>query len=149
MPNVNTMTLDEIDAAMAELRARRKVLKSSGASAQRKIVTLAHRRERLMQQVHALDAQIATLRGGSAPTPAVAAQTEVAHTRRRQTDITACLEAIVGCVQRHTSAQRATIAEECQLSPANASIYLRRLCKEGRLIRLRESSVTMYSFTII
>ena len=144
MPSYDTMTLDEIDAAMAELRARRKVLKSSGAGAQRKIVTLAHRRERLMQQVHALDAQIATLRGGSAPVPAVAARTEVAHTRRRQTDVAAGLEAIIACVQRHTTTQRANIVEECGLSPANASIYLRRLCQEGRLIRRGEKSATTY-----
>jgi hypothetical protein len=144
MSSYNTMTLDEIDAAMAELRARRQVLKSSGASAQRKIVTLAHRRERLMQQVHALDAQIATLRGGSEPTPAVAAQAVVAHTRRRHADVAACLEAIIACVQRHTTTQRATIVEECGLSPANASIYLRRLCQEGRLIRRGEKSATTY-----
>jgi hypothetical protein len=144
MPSYDTMTLDEIDAAMAVLRARRKVLKSSGAGAQRKIVTLAHRRERLMQQVHALDAQIATLRGGSEPKPAVVGQTVVAHTRRRQSDVAASLEAIVACVQRHTTTQRATIVEECGLSPANASIYLRRLCQEGRLMRRGEKSATTY-----
>lgn len=144
MPSYHTMTLDEIDAAMAELRTRRKVLKSSGASAQRKIVTLAHRRERLMQQVQALDEQITALRGGSAPMPAVVTQTEVAHTRRRQSDVAACLETIIACVQRHTATQRATIVEECSLSPANASIYLRRLCQEGRLIRRGEKSATTY-----
>lgn len=64
MSTLETMTLDEVEAALAALRARRKMLKSASTVAQRKIVTLARRRERLMQQVHALDAQMAYLRGG-------------------------------------------------------------------------------------
>jgi predicted transcriptional regulator len=142
MSSMNTMTLDEIEAAMTQLRARRKVLKSSGASAQRKIVMLARRRERLMQQVDALDQQITQLRGGQQASSE--SQPEQQRSRRRQTDVAACLEAIIECVQRHTSAQRATIADECQLSPANASIYLRRLCEEGRLIRQGAKSATTY-----
>ena len=67
MPTVETMTLDEIDAALAALRARRKVLKATSIVAQRKIITLARRRERLMQQVHVLDEQIAQLRGVPQP----------------------------------------------------------------------------------
>lgn len=143
MPNIEEMTLDQVDAALAQLRARRKALKASSTTAQRKILTLARRRERLMQQVDALDQQITQLRGNqhasSEPVP------EQRRSRRRQTDVNACLEAIVACVQQHTSAQRATIAEECELSPANASIYLRRLCEEGRLIRQGEKSAATYA----
>jgi predicted transcriptional regulator len=142
MQRIDTMTIDQVDTALAQLRARRKVLKASSTTAQRKILTLARRRERLMQQVDALDQQIAQLSGDrQAPSESQPAQQ---RSRRRQTDVAACLEAIVACVQRHTSAQRATIAEECQLSPANASIYLRRLCEEGRLIRQGEKSATTY-----
>ena len=142
MLEIETIILGEIDATLVQLRERRKALKASSTTAQRKILTLAQRRERLMQQVDALDQQIALLYGSqqasSEPVP------EQQSSRRRQTDITACLEAIVACVQRHTSAQRATIAEECELSPANASLYLRRLCEEGRLIRQGEKSATTY-----
>lgn len=143
MPNYCTMTLDEIDAAMAALRARRKALKASSTTAQRKILTLARRRERLMQQVDSLDQQIAQLRGDQQAS--AEPQPDQQRSRRRQADVTACLEAIVACVRRHTSAQRGTIAEECRLSPANASIYLRRLCEEGRLVRQGEKSATTYS----
>jgi len=142
MPSIDTMTIDQIDTALTQLRARRKALKTSGTTAQRKILTLAGRRERLMQQIDALDQQISQLRGGqqapSEPLP------EQRRSRRCQTAVTACLEAIVACVTRHGTAQRAIIAEECQLSPANASIYLRRLCAEGRLIRQGEKSATTY-----
>jgi len=63
MPSIETMTLDELEATMVALRARRKVLKATNTVAQRKIVTLARRRERLMEQLQALDAQIDALRG--------------------------------------------------------------------------------------
>jgi len=142
MQRIDTMTLDQVDAELAQLRARRKALKASSTTAQRKILTLARRRERLMQQIDALDQQITQLRGGQQASSE--SQPEQQRSRRRQTDVAACLEAIIACVQRHTSAQRATIAEECQLSPANASIYLRRLCEEGRLIRQGEKSETTY-----
>lgn len=143
MQPVDTMTLDQIDSALAQLRARRKALKTCNASAQRKIVTLARRRERLMQQVHALDDQIAGLRGDqrvpSSP------ESEPRRSRRGQSDVAQCLDAIVACVQRHTTTQRATIVEDCHLTPTNASLYLRRLCEEGRLIRRGEKSATTYS----
>jgi len=61
---IDTMTLDQINAALAQLRDRRKALKASSTTAQRKILTLARRRERLMLQVDALDQQIAQMRGG-------------------------------------------------------------------------------------
>jgi septal ring factor EnvC (AmiA/AmiB activator) len=140
---IETMSVDQIDAALAQLRARRKALKASSTTAQRKIITFARRRERLMQQVDALDQQIAQMRGGQQA--ASESQPDPQRLRRRQTDVAACLEAIVACIQRRTSAQRGTIAEECQLSPANASIYLRRLCEEGRLIRQGEKSATTYT----
>ncbi|MHB9129940.1 MAG: hypothetical protein ACYDBB_02485 [Armatimonadota bacterium] len=143
MPNQEMMTLDEIEAAMSQLRARRKALKTSNASAQRKILTLVHRRERLMQQVNALDEQIAGLHGNqhdlSQP------ESESRRSRRGQNDVAQCLDAIVACVRRHTTTQRATIVAECHLTPANASMYLRRLCEEGRLIRRGEKSATTYS----
>jgi chromosome segregation ATPase len=71
MPAIETMTLEEIEATMAALRIRRKALTVN----QRKIVTLARRRERLLQQVNALDEQISRLRGEttSAPIPAASA----------------------------------------------------------------------------
>jgi len=142
MPTIETMSLEEVDAAIAQLRTRRKALKASSTTAQRKIFTLARRRERLMQQVDVLNQQIAQLHGDQqVPSEPVSEQR---RSRRNQTDITASLDAIVACVQRHTIAQRATIAEECQLSPANASIYLRRLCEEGRLVRQGEKSATTY-----
>ena len=73
MPTVETMTLDEIDAALVALSARRKVLKATSTVAQRKIITLARRRERLMQQVNALDEQIVQLRGADqSPAPPAA-----------------------------------------------------------------------------
>jgi len=82
--------------------------------------------------------------GGSVPELAVVVRTMAAHTSRHHADVAACLEAIIACVQRHTTTQRATIVEECGLSPANASIYLRRLCDEGRLVRHGEKSATTY-----
>ncbi|MHB9106893.1 MAG: hypothetical protein ACYDCO_07545 [Armatimonadota bacterium] len=143
MPNLEAMTLDEINVMMEQLRTRRKALKTSGATAQRKILTLARRRERLMQQVNALDQQIAQLCGGyQAPAEPLSKQR---HSRRSRIDVTDCLEAIVACVQRHGSAQRATIAEECQLSPAKASAVLRQLCQAGTLVRHGEKSQTIYS----
>ncbi len=142
MPSIDTMTLDDISAEMAQLRARRKALKSSTTAAQRKIATLARRRERLLQQVSALDEQIAGLRGGpqAPPSPAPA----VKRGRRSQAQVAASLEAILACVVRHAVAQRATIVGECHLSPANASAYLRQLCAEGKLLRRGEKRATMY-----
>ncbi|OPZ83443.1 MAG: hypothetical protein BWY76_02273 [bacterium ADurb.Bin429] len=142
LTRIETMTLEEIDAALATLRARRTALKAGVTVAQRKILTLARRRERLMQQVQALDAEICQLGGGQQEPTAPARDPRRSH--RRQLDVTDCLDAIVACVQQHVTAQRATIAEECQLSPANASSYLRRLCEEGRLIRQGEKSATVY-----
>ncbi len=148
MSTIDTMNLNEIEATITELRTRRKALKSSHLTAQRKIVSLARRRERLMQQVHVLDEQIIRLRGNNqqetvTDRPQPSAQQR--RTRRTQTDITQCLEAIMTCVQHHTITQRATIIAECGLSPANASAYLRQLCKAGKLIRRGEKRATTYT----
>lgn len=143
MPTIETMTLDEIDATLSALRTRRKALKSSSQTAQRKIVTLARRRERLMEQINALDEQIAQLRGRHTASPQAAHDPQ--RPRRRQQKVTACEEEILACVKRRGSAQRAAIVEECHLSPANATAYLRRLCADGKLIRHGEKSATTYS----
>jgi predicted transcriptional regulator len=137
------MTLGEIDAAMAQMRARRKALKSSSKVTQRKIITLARRRERLMQQVNALDEQIVQLREGRQAQPLPVPDQQRA--RRSQAQVTADLDAILACVQRHTVTKRATIIKECHLSPANASAYLRQLCQDGKLIRRGEKSATTYA----
>jgi predicted transcriptional regulator len=143
MPTIDTMTLDEITAEMTQLRARRKALKSINAASQRKIATLARRRERLLLQVSALEAQMADLRGGqqAPPSPAPAER----RGRRSQAQAAASLEAILACVARHGIAQRATIITECHLSPANASAYLRQLCAEGKLLRHGEKRATTYT----
>ena len=71
MPTINTMSLEEVEAALAQLRTRRKTLKSSRTVAQRKIAVLARRRERLFQQIHGLEEQIQQLRAevGNASAP--------------------------------------------------------------------------------
>lgn len=143
MQLIETMSVSEIDAKLARLRARRQVLKSSGSATQRQIATLARRRERLLRQVNILDEQIAQLRPGqSANQHSAPAQP---RTRRRQSQVTACLDAILACVERHTVTQRATIVEECHLSPVNASAYLRQLCQDGKLIRHGNKRATTYA----
>ena len=62
MPVIEEMNLDEIEAAMAKLRERRRELKKTGKVAERKITTLARRRERLMERVREIDGQIENLR---------------------------------------------------------------------------------------
>ncbi len=143
MPNIETMSIEEIEAAMAQLRERRKDMKSVGKVAQRKIVTLAQRREHLLQQVNALDEQIEQLRAGNKAQPTRA--TEQTRTRRNQSQTADVLEEILACVQRHVTTQRATIIAECHLKPATASLYLRQLCAEGKLIRHGEKRATTYT----
>ena len=63
MPTIDEITsLEEIDAAMSKLRERRRALKQSGKAVQRKIATLARRRERWMDRIREIDAQIIALR---------------------------------------------------------------------------------------
>ena len=62
MPVINEMNLDEVDAVMARLRERRRTLKKSGKVAERKILTLTRRRERLMERVGEVEDQIEALR---------------------------------------------------------------------------------------
>ena len=72
MPTFDDLTLEEVEASLATLRARRRVLKQSGKVAERKIATLQRRRDRLMTQVQQLDTQIDALRresGASAAAP--------------------------------------------------------------------------------
>ena len=140
---IETMTLRQLDATIAKLRAQKKALKTVGIAAQQKIATLERRRARVMQQVEAVDAQITQLRG-ELPQLQPRATAAPRHTRRRQADVTQCLDAIMDCVKRHAVTQRATIIAECHLSPATASAYLRQLCQEGRLIRHGEKRVTTY-----
>jgi len=140
MQSLDTLSLEQIDAMMADLRVQRKTLQSSRKASQQKIVTLARRRERLLAQVQAIDEQIEQLgrehSGLVSPAPTQ---------RRRRAQVAQCFEAILDCVRRHVVTKRATIMTECHLSPANASIYLRQLCQEGRLLRQGEKSGATYS----
>ena len=61
MPAIEQMTLEEIELAMTKMRERRRALKKTGKAAERKIATLERRRERFMEQVHVIDAQIQEL----------------------------------------------------------------------------------------
>jgi len=143
MHSLDTLTLEQIDAMMVELRTRRKTLRSSGIANQRKIVTLARRRERLLAQVQTIDAQITQLRRQPEDeTPLVRAQY---RTRRRRVCVEDYIAAILVCVGQHSITKRATIVEECHLTPTNASIYLRQLCREGRLVRQGEKNSATYT----
>jgi len=62
MPTINELSLEEVDAAMAKLRERRRMLKKTGKAAERKIATLARRRERLLERVREVEDQIEALR---------------------------------------------------------------------------------------
>jgi uncharacterized protein YdcH (DUF465 family) len=112
MPTNEKLTVAEIDDAIAQLRARRNALKASKKTSQRKILTLARRRERLMQQVNALDDEIRQLRTGQDAVPAP----ETPRLRKRKTQVVSSHDAILECVKRHTMTKRATIVEECQSS---------------------------------
>ncbi|HEY3376044.1 MAG TPA: hypothetical protein VGL77_01000 [Armatimonadota bacterium] len=59
--SIETMTLEEVEATMAQLRERKKTLKQGGKAAERKIGVLARRRERLMAKVQHLNDQILAL----------------------------------------------------------------------------------------
>lgn len=149
MPTIDAMTLDEIETTLSALRERRNTLKATNQVAQRKIVRLAQRRERLMQQVNALDEEISQLRGEPVrPQPPAASQSPVTsspRTRRRHAAPATGPDTILACVQRHGSVPRATIVAECQLTPAKATAALRRLCQAGTLVRHGEKSQTTYS----
>ena len=71
MPTLEEMSLDEIEATMAQLRDRRRALKKTGKVAERKITTLANRRERLMERIRQFDAQIEELRREASLVPPV------------------------------------------------------------------------------
>ncbi|MHB9130400.1 MAG: hypothetical protein ACYDBB_04820 [Armatimonadota bacterium] len=59
---IDTMTLEQLDATMAQLREQKKLLKQGGKAAVRKIGTLNRRRERLLVKVQEIDGQIIALR---------------------------------------------------------------------------------------
>ena len=59
MPDIPTMTLDDIQQSLVHLRQRKRQLTQTGKAAARKIITLAKRRERLLAKVNILDDQIA------------------------------------------------------------------------------------------
>ncbi len=143
MLSVETMTLGQINALMAELRTRRKTLKSSGKVNQQKITTLARRRECLLTLINAIDEQIIQLRDDQQDNPQPASDQR--RTRRSQAEVTLCLNAILECAQRHTVINRATIIDKCHLSPITATAYLRQLCLEGRLVRCGDKRATTYS----
>jgi len=69
MPTIDEMSLDEVEATLAKLRDRRRTLKRSGKVAERKIGTLARRRERLMDRIRDIDSQIEALRREAAVEP--------------------------------------------------------------------------------
>jgi vacuolar-type H+-ATPase subunit D/Vma8 len=62
MPTIDEMNLEEVESVMAKLRDRRRTLKKTSKVAERKIGTLARRRERLMDRVREIDTQIDALR---------------------------------------------------------------------------------------
>ena len=55
------LSLEEIDAQIAKFREMRRAVKKTGKVAERKIGTLERRRQRLVNQLAAIDAQIAAL----------------------------------------------------------------------------------------
>ena len=72
MAVIDEMNLDEIENTISQLRARKRALKQTGKMAERKIGTLARRRERLLTQLSGIDEQIESLRRDAlaAPVPA-------------------------------------------------------------------------------
>jgi hypothetical protein len=70
MPTIDEMNLEQVEETMAKLRERRRSLKQTGKAAERKIGTLARRRERLMAHVAEIDAQIDVLRAEGSAVPA-------------------------------------------------------------------------------
>lgn len=69
MSSFEEMSLDEVEAAMSQLRDRRRTLKKSGKATSRKIDTLLRRRERIMERVRQLDEQVEILRTQMAAEP--------------------------------------------------------------------------------
>ncbi|OPZ83781.1 MAG: hypothetical protein BWY76_02128 [bacterium ADurb.Bin429] len=65
--SIENMTIEEVEAAIQKLRERKKALRQGGKAAERKIGTLARRRERLLSKVADIDALIMTLRNTAAP----------------------------------------------------------------------------------
>jgi predicted ribosome quality control (RQC) complex YloA/Tae2 family protein len=63
------MSIEEVENALQKLRERRRQLKKTGKAAERKIQTLARRRERLMDHVREIDEQIQALRADANLTP--------------------------------------------------------------------------------
>ena len=72
MPAIDEMNIEEVESAIQKLRERKRELKKTGKAAERKIQTLARRRERFMDRVREIDAQIEALRAEIALAPAVA-----------------------------------------------------------------------------
>lgn len=72
MPTIEEMSLEEVEATLAKLRDRRRALKKTGKVAERKIGTLARRRERLLERVREIDNQIEVLRQNISLEPAPA-----------------------------------------------------------------------------
>ena len=56
------MNIQEIDATIAQLRARKRILKHGDKTTARKIATLERRRTRLLSQIQGIDEQISTLK---------------------------------------------------------------------------------------
>ena len=60
---IETITsVDEIDTAIKKLREKKRMLKKTNKVAERKVSTLARRRERLMEHVRRIEEQIEELR---------------------------------------------------------------------------------------
>ena len=70
MPVGEGMSLEQIEAAMAQLRDQRRKLKKTGKAAERKVATLERRRTRFLERVAVLDAQIEELRREISAAPA-------------------------------------------------------------------------------
>ena len=143
MISVETMTIEQINAMMGELRTRRTVMKSSVTVYQRQIATLARRREKLLASINAIDDEICELQGN--PPDNSQPESDQQRTRRSQAEIQQCLEAILECARSLTVINRAMIIGKFHISPVTATAYLRQLCQEGKLVRSGERRAATYS----
>jgi chromosome segregation ATPase len=70
MATIEELTLAQIEELEARVRARKQALKRTNKVAERKITTLMRRRERIMDRVREIDAQIDALRNAPIEAPA-------------------------------------------------------------------------------
>jgi len=86
MTALDGMSLEELRALAAKVRERQKELKKSGKANERKIGTLARRRERLMEHVREIDQLIVDLRSDVNIVPALAPRRRGRRPKNAQID---------------------------------------------------------------